>query len=61
MQIYERARKATGGLGVVGLYRARSEPTIEISPQELAAIRAAARDAVIVSEETEAIIVRMDD
>ena len=61
VQIYERARKATGGLGVVGLYGARSEPTIEISPQELAAIRAAARDAVIVSEETEAIIVRMDD
>jgi len=61
VQIYERARKATGGLGVVGLYGSRSEPAIEISPQELSAIRAAERDAVIISEETEAIIVRMDD
>ena len=46
---------------MVGLYGARSEPAIEISPQELSAIRAAERDAVIISEETEAIIVRMDD
>ncbi|WP_103062783.1 zinc ribbon domain-containing protein [Actinomyces qiguomingii] len=59
---YETVRAATGGLGAVALYGRRVEGgSVEISPQEYARIAAAPQDRVIHAEESDVIVVRMED
>ena len=50
-----------GGLAVVGLRGQRTEPVaIDLSRAELAQIRAAAEDELVVSEEHGYLVVRLD-
>lgn len=59
---YDATRQATGGLGVVALYGRRVEgDAVEISPQEWARIAAAPADAVLHAEDSDVILVRMED
>lgn len=59
---YDTTRQATGGLGVVALYGRRVEgDAVEISPQEWARIAAAPADAVLHAEDSDVILVRMED
>lgn len=57
--LYERVRDQTGGIGVVELFGERTEPSeLNLPLSEIAAIRAAAEDQVMVSEEHGHIIIR---
>ena len=58
---YDAVRTATGGLGAVALHGSRFDgPGVEMSPAELARVRAADEDLVIHAEDNDVIIVRMD-
>ena len=58
---YDAVRTATGGLGAVALRGSRFDgPGVEMSPAELARVRAADEDLVIHAEDNDVIIVRMD-
>lgn len=59
---YERVRARTGGLGVLALRGARTEPLdLDIPLTELDAIRSAPPEEVVVAEDHGYIIVRLDD
>ncbi len=61
VELYDDARVTTGGLGAVALYGSRLEgASFELSLTDLAEIRAAPEDAVLVSEDHDVILVRMD-
>lgn len=61
INLYEKVRERTGGLGAVGLHGQRSEPVqLDFSLTELADIKAAAADEVVLSDEHGYIIVRLD-
>lgn len=59
--LYDDVRATTGGLGAVALHGNRLEgASFELSLTELAEIKAAPEDTVIVSEDHDVILVRMD-
>ncbi len=58
---YDAVRQRTGGLGAVALYGHRVEGAVEISPQEMARIKAAPQDEVVHAEDNDVIVVRMQD
>jgi predicted nucleic acid-binding Zn-ribbon protein len=62
VDIYEDARRRTGGLGAVGLHGHRTDGMqVDFSLTELAAIDAADPEEVIVSEDHGYVLVRLDD
>lgn len=59
--LYDDVRATTGGLGAVALHGSRLEgASFELSLTELSDIKAAPEDAVLVSEDHDVILVRMD-
>jgi predicted nucleic acid-binding Zn-ribbon protein len=62
LSLYERIRDAHNGLGAARLYQRRCEGCrLELTPRDLAAMRAAADDAVLRCEECSRILVRTPD
>lgn len=61
LELYGSVRESVGGLAVLALYGSRTEPAIlELSASELASVRSAPEDEVVVLEEHGYIVVRMD-
>ncbi|MDD9206276.1 hypothetical protein PU560_07305 [Georgenia sp. 10Sc9-8] len=61
LDLYEDVRSRTGGLGAVALHGTRTEPvSLDLSLTELDAVRSAAPDDVVVSEDYGYILVQMD-
>lgn len=62
LDLYEYARRRTGGLGAVALHGHRTDGAqVDFSLSELAAIDAAAPEEVLTSEEHGYVLVRLDD
>lgn len=62
LTLYEKTRAAHGGVGAARLYRGRCEGChLDIPPQEIEAIRAAAADTVLHCEECRRILVRTSE
>ncbi|KAE8765129.1 zinc ribbon domain-containing protein [Georgenia thermotolerans] len=62
LDLYEYARRRTGGLGAVALHGHRTDGSqVDFSLSELAAIDAAAPEEVLTSEEHGYVLVRLDD
>ena len=62
IDLYEYARRRTGGLGAVALHGHRTDGAqVDFSLSELAAIDAAAPEEVLTSEEHGYVLVRLDD